>query len=146
VAVGGHGGVGGGLSGGSDLGPDSSPDPSQQTSQDLPCARDPSLWTVYDWRRRYGLEWTKKYGGTAIGGDTEADGKLRDQLDALPDGDRLAAQKRAPAMFAEFLAEPGEPARARHRWSWFVGRFESLRLPMAKQGQAVDSPGYREVG
>lgn len=108
-----------------DLRSGSDPDPDARARTE----RDPAMWTVFDWRRRYGMVWCDRYGGTAIGGDGAADAKLGDLLESLPRADRLAAQARAPAMFAEFLAEEGEPARARHRWSWFVGRFESLRLP-----------------
>lgn len=95
------------------------------------------IWSVWDWRRKYGLVWCEKYGGTAIGGDGAADGKLGDKLASLPVADLLAAQARAPEMFREFLATAGEAAEARHRWSWFVGRWDSLRVPV----QATRSTG-----
>ncbi len=137
----GTGGVGGAPPSGIDPSP-ISPDPSRQSDQDLP--RASGAWSVWDWRRKYGIAWCAKYGGTAIGGDGDADGKLGDLLAGLPLADRLAAQARAAEMFAEFLAEGGEPAKARHRWSWFVGRFEALRVPMAKPTSAP-GPGYREI-
>lgn len=131
-------GVGGGLPSGID--PSGiQPDPSRQSSQDLPRARE--FWNCYDWRRKYGVLWCAKYGGTAIGGDGESDEKLGVMLDELPVSDRMAAQARAQEMFREFLAEGGEPAKARHRWAFFVGRFPALRVPMTKPTEAQ---GYRE--
>lgn len=114
--------------------PDPDPDPNADLDRDTegsPQASDkPSeLWSAYDWRRKYGIAWCEKYGGTAIGGDVMADGKLVAKLEGLDFRERIKAQARAPDMFAEFLAEEGEAANARHRWSWFVGRFDALRVP-----------------
>ncbi len=120
------------MPGGSDLGSISSADPSQHPDQEETRAR-PGVWSVYDWRRKYGVVWCEKYGGTAIGGDSEADRKLGAQLNALPVEGLVAAQARAPEMFREFLAVGGEAAEARHRWSWFVGRWESLRVPAQRR-------------
>ncbi len=126
-----------------DLDPIPSPDPSQQPHPWAPRARAiGELWTVADWRRKYGVLWCEKYGQIAMGGDGQADGKLREQLEALPPAARIEAQGRAPEMFAEFLAEEGEPAKVRHRWSWFVGRFESLRVRQRKPARAAAAGGF----
>jgi uncharacterized protein YdaU (DUF1376 family) len=122
-----------------------SSDPSRQTPQDLPRTRSPGVWSLWDWRRKYGDAWCAKYGGTAIGGDGDADVKLGDLLASLPDADLLAAQARAPEMFREFLAEGGEPAKARHRWSWFVGRFEALRVPLDHAAARKDPKTARSI-
>lgn len=105
------------------------PSPAFQASEsDARSEGSANVWTVFDWRRKYGMVWSKKYGGTAIGGDGKADMRLREILESLPGADLLATQERAQEMFREFLAEGGEAIQARHRWAWFVGRFESLRV------------------
>jgi hypothetical protein len=55
---------------------------------------------------------------------------LGDLLDTLSKADRLAAQARSDDMFAEFLRDDGrEVIKARHPFSWFVARFNGLRVP-----------------
>jgi hypothetical protein len=102
------------------------------------------FWTGWQWRERFGRAWAERYQQLAYGGgdaDAKASGDLRDQLSALPDLERKAAQDRAPAMFAEFLADesPGM-IKARHPFSWFVTRFNGLRVPAQALGPAK-TPG-----
>ncbi|HVX95507.1 MAG TPA: hypothetical protein VHK47_11400 [Polyangia bacterium] len=103
----------------------------------VPPSTDPAgIWTAADWKRQFEAPWLARYGGLAMGGGVsaaKATGDLADQLASLPDADRLAAQERAPQMFAEFLNdESPQIASARHPWSWFVTRFDGLRVPKAK--------------
>lgn len=125
----------------SDSSPPCCSPPDQTRSEDRA-----NVWTVYDWRRRYGGRWCEKYGGLAIGGDGAADGKMREHLEALPVPDLIAAQARAPEMFAEFLATGGEAATARHRWSWFVGRWNALRLPRATDASIPEKAQQSRAG
>jgi hypothetical protein len=97
------------------------------------------IWAAADWKRQFEAPWLARYGGLAMGGGVsaaKATGDLADQLAALPEADRVAAQARAPQMFAEFLAdESPQLVSARHPWSWFVTRFDGLRVPKAKAAQ-----------
>lgn len=131
------GGVGGGLSSGSDPGsgpdqnPDTSPDPSGEPPQEVDRA---GVWSPHDWLRRFGESWSLTFhnGARHYGhaGDGKACGALADLLVELPTADLLAAQERASAMFAEFFADRSrEVVKARHCFSWFVGRWGGLRVP-----------------
>jgi hypothetical protein len=86
-------------------------------------------------------------GGSTAGSRATAD--LSEQLDALPRGERLAAQARAQVMFAEYLgADEPELVRRRHPWPWFVTRFHGLRVPALAarpRGAAAKSDGNTEV-
>jgi len=126
------GGVGGGLSGDrSDLNPEPSPDPSGDPPQRVD--RE-GVWGPDDWLRRFGEAWSLAFcrGARHYGhaGDGKACGALADLLAELPTADLLAAQERASAMFAEFFADRSrELVKARHCFSWFVGRWGGLRVP-----------------
>jgi uncharacterized protein YdaU (DUF1376 family) len=91
------------------------------------------LWPATDWFARFKKAWVDHRGTVSYGGpaaDFRATGELQDELDALAPADRMAAQARAPQMFAEFLGdEDPKVAAARHPWSWFAGRFNGLRVP-----------------
>jgi hypothetical protein len=91
------------------------------------------LWTAFEWERKFEIAWIAKYGGLAMGGGTaaaKATGELADQLDALPETDRQAAQDRSDAMIAEFMGrEDPFTVKNRHGWRWFVADFSSLRVP-----------------
>lgn len=109
---------------------------------------EPDLWPAHVWQRRFGLAWVaaKANGVGTLGGGTEASkasGDLSDQLASLPRTERLAAQARAGAMFAEYLGDDSQGlVKARWPWKWFVQRFDGLRLapPVAPRGSgSVDA-------
>lgn len=88
------------------------------------------VWTPYDWFQRFGIGWRERYASWPSG-DGAASGKLGDLIAALPDdATRIAAQARADAMIAEFMAseDPRTVAR-RHPWSFFVQEWGGLRVP-----------------
>lgn len=90
-------------------------------------------WAASDWHKRFGKAWVEKYGGLAMGGGTaaaKATGELHDMLAELPTSDRAAAETRADVMIADYLgSEKPDLVDARHPWSWFVVRWDSLRKP-----------------
>ena len=104
-----------------------------------PAARDPSatdLWGATRWLELFTSAWEKANKGIFYGrgaGDNTALETLQASLNALPPEGRLAAQIRAPDMFAEFLADDSAKAR-KERWqfSYFVLLFNGLRVAKPK--------------
>ncbi len=94
----------------------------------------PPLWASHHWLRQFKLAWEKRtiVGATAFygdTGDTKASARLHDELERLPQAERLAAQARAPAMLAAFFAEKGDEIRRRHYpFNFFVQSFGALRM------------------
>jgi len=136
------GGVGGALPSGSDLSGFLDPHPVAADPPDraIPVvhAQEPGLWNSDRWLKKFGAAWVKAYRngmGTYGGGapDAKAGAILDDQIRALPLSEAMAAQERAPAMFAEFLADRGKAlVDARHSFAFFVGRWGGLRIPAMK--------------
>jgi hypothetical protein len=99
----------------------------------IPAASASRRWGARDWFERFKKAWaasrrTLSYGGPPA--DFKAVRDLQEMLDALTTTDALAAQERSEAMFEEYLADRGEKlVAARHPWSWFVSRFNGLRIP-----------------
>jgi hypothetical protein len=103
------------------------------------------LWNEHDWRERFGRAWREKYQTAGYGdaGDTKACVALGEVLWKIPTEERLAAQAKAPEMFAEFLAN-GDPrvSNRRHPFLFFVHEWGGLRVgklttaPPAGRGQA----------
>ena len=55
---------------------------------------------------------------------------MREILAKLSLPDAISAQARAQAMLGEFFTDRGDAlVQAGHPWSWFVQRFDGLRLP-----------------
>lgn len=110
---------------------------------------DAKPWSAHDWWMAFGRAWREHYGTVAGpgGGDAaaRATGALGDELGQMTAEGRAEAERRAPAMFREFLAD-ASPAlvKARHPWAWFVPRFGGLMVP-AKQA-APPRVGGIEVG
>ena len=103
-------------------------------------------WTGWQWRVKFASAWCARYGRLAYGGgdaDAKATGDMSDQLAAMPEAERVAAQGRAGEMFAEYLSDesPGT-SKARHPWSWFVQRFQGLVVP---QRRAAVRSQWREI-
>lgn len=95
-----------------------------------PVAIDPRLWPAHRWRDAYGRAWREKYGVTLGGGESaaRATGALADVLAGMPAAERMAAQAKATAMFAELLGdERPDPVARRHPWTFFVARFDEMR-------------------
>lgn len=117
---------------GSGSGPTTIADPPAPT-RSTPSAK---VWNQHDWRDRFGRAWVAKYQTNAYGdaGDTKACVSLGYLLDAFPEHERLAAQDKAPEMFAEFLAntEPRVVSR-RHPFLFFVQEFGGLRVSKRAQ-------------
>lgn len=92
-----------------------------------------AVWNAEGWRRHYTTAWSAKYGVFyADAGDTKALQNLAELLDRYPEDERVAAQTRAPAMFAEFLRrDDGLTAERRHPYLFFVQEFGSLRVGRA---------------
>lgn len=90
------------------------------------------IWSAWDWKNKFGIAWVAKYqtGGYGEVGDSKACGALGLLLETLPAEELLAAQERAPAMFAEFLAsaDPKTVAR-RHPFTFFAQEWGGLRVP-----------------
>jgi len=101
----------------------------------------PKLWTVHEWRDRFGRAWAAKYQTISYGdaGDTKACVALGFVLDALPPAERLAAQAKAPEMFAEFLASASPTVvNRRHPFVFFAQEWGGLRV--ARQATAPPKP------
>lgn len=102
-------------------------------------------WGAEEWFEAFRVSWLTyqqgSYGGRP--NDFAAVGDLRDVLARLPSPEALAAQRRAPQMFAEFFADRSpKVAEARHPWSWFVQRFDGLRFPQKTVGARASPTGY----
>jgi hypothetical protein len=69
---------------------------------------------------------------------------MADALEALPEPERIAAQAKAPAMIAEFLAskDPKVVGR-RHPFAFFVQEWGGLRVP--KRDGANGEVHYRKL-
>lgn len=148
---------------GSDQGKTSqaSPDKSGQVKIDRAPADGPRIgpasaqrrWTARDWFDRFKRAWciernTLSYGGPA--GDFKAVRDLEDTLADLAATDAIAAQERAEAMFSEYFAgSDPKLVEARYPWSWFVPRFNGIRVPRPRKGpdgqagQLIGSPAVR---
>jgi uncharacterized protein YdaU (DUF1376 family) len=90
------------------------------------------LWGTGDWLRRFGSAWAEHYQQIAYGhpGDSKACASLGDVLGVLPESERLAAQEKAPAMFAEFLGRMDpKTVERRHPFAFFVQEWGGLRVP-----------------
>lgn len=103
-----------------------------EAGADTRSGKPSSIWTQHDWLQQFKQAFQHAKGGFYGGGaaDAKATAELGDLLKALPEPDRLAAQRRAPAMFAEYFDDdtPGV-ARARHCFVFFVTRWNGLRMP-----------------
>lgn len=103
----------------------------------------PIRWPASKWLAKFSAAWCAKYGGTSYGGGSataKATAELSDVIGGLTDAEALAAEARADAMIAEFLAgERPNEVRARHPWPFFVAAFIGLRAPMQRP-QARASP------
>jgi hypothetical protein len=89
------------------------------------------LWPAGSWLTRFGVAWAEHYQQLAYGqpGDSKACGPLQGVLDALPESERLAAQEKAPAMFAEFLGRAdSKTVERRHPFAFFVQEWGGLRV------------------
>jgi|SRR5215831_17543035 len=98
------------------------------------------VWSPGEWKRRFGAPWCDKYGWPAYGmaNDGIACGKLGDLLEQLGPDVARAAQAKAGAMFAAFLADDyAELIKAKHPFAWFVQRFGALMV------DAPDRPALR---
>ena len=100
-----------------------------------------SAWTPHEWWTKFGAAWREHYNTMAGpgGGDgaARATGALGEELGRMNAGARAVAERRAPGMFREFLADasPGM-VKARHPWAWFVTRFGGLLVPTKEPAQA----------
>jgi len=98
-----------------------------------------------DWHRNFERAWSAAYNTMALPGGGEAAAKavadLSDQLGKLKSSARSAAERRAPEMFREYLAD-ASPAmvKARHPWAWFVTRFGGLLVPAKPLHAAAPRP------
>jgi hypothetical protein len=101
-------------------------------------------WAPWQWKYKYGIHWSAKYGGAGYGmpGDSRACSTLGDLLDALPDKERRTAQGNAPKMFAEYLKRSGRDAQRRHPFAFFVQEFGGLRVPQ-QEAEPVESFAVR---
>jgi uncharacterized protein YdaU (DUF1376 family) len=100
---------------------------------------DPKIWRAGDWLRKFSKVWADKYELTYGGGTSTAKacGSFGDQLDQLPEAERVDAQGKADEMFRNFFADPSADAQ-RHPFAWFVTRFDSLRSkPQARPPNGV---------
>lgn len=118
----------------------------QEQSEPAGDAGTPKLWSGEDWRVRFAKAWSSAHSDAHYGrgaGDAKASSNLSLMLSALPMGDRVGAQLRAGLIFAEFLADMSPKAvEERHQFSYFVIRFNSIRLPAkaaARAGPARDA-------
>jgi hypothetical protein len=99
---------------------------------------DREIWAAYEWERRFKDAWANdpKYDGQFYRGndaDSRATGDLHEELLRMDRPARLAAQRRAPEMFAEYLGRSRATlVEARHRWRFFVEDFGGLLVPKAK--------------
>lgn len=105
-------------------------------------------WTAGTWLEKYKLAWSAKYSGSFYGqgtSDGKAMGDLSDAIAALSPAEAKQAEQRAPAMFAEYLADesPGL-ARNRHPFSFFVTRWNGLRVPVVDAKGAPPPSPYCE--
>lgn len=120
------------------LSPSSQP-PDPFLGSDRESDREGVYWTAGNWLDRFRIAWSVKYGafygkGTA---DGKATGDLADALAALSSAEVAQAQSRSAAMFAEYLAsETPDLTNARHPFSWFVVRWNGLRVPAQAQSPA----------
>lgn len=109
-----------------------------------PDARARGTWTADQWRIRFAKRWCDKYQQLSMGGGdgaAKATGALHDALAELSAQDRKDAEMRSGGMFDEFLSDESPAVvKARHQWSWFVGRFSGLRVP----AKAAKRPESRE--
>ncbi len=108
---------------------------------------DARIWNEFVWQRKFGTAWSAAYQTLTLPGGGEAATKataaLGDLLGHMTPGQRLAAQDRAPVMFAEFLADRSpRMVKARHPWAWFVTAFNGLLVP-AKEPAAPAAAGER---
>lgn len=122
------------------------PSPSGSTGNPDQTRSTPSakLWNEHEWRERFGRAWAAKYQTIAYGhaGDTKACVSLGYVLGALPVAERLAAQAKAPEMFAEFLAGASPNVVAsRHPFVFFVQDWGGLRVP--RQATAPPKPAEK---
>lgn len=89
-------------------------------------------WASGEWLKLFGEAWCETYRQMAYGaggGDAKACGSLSDLLGSLDLPSRVAAQARAPTMFAEFLADRSpESVKRRHPFAFFVTAFNGLRV------------------
>jgi len=112
-----------------------------------PVAPDQRRWPAEEWFEAFRIQRLTYYQGSYAGrpNDFGAISDLRTILSRLPLDESLAAQKRAPKMFAEYFSDRGEDvAAARHPWSWFVQRFDGLRFPK-KAAPADDRCAYHRA-
>jgi uncharacterized protein YdaU (DUF1376 family) len=104
-------------------------------------APDRSTWTSSDWKRRFGQAWTEAKGGIFYGrggdGDSKACGTLTEILGSLPPEEVSRLQAKAGTLFEMYLAIGGDVARAEHPFSWFVPRFNQLRVQLARTGEGM---------
>lgn len=64
-----------------------------------------------------------------------------DTISGLPEAERLTAQEKAPAMFAEFLGRRDpKTVERRHPFAFFVQEWGGLRVP--KMAVAADVPTH----
>lgn len=114
-----------------------------------PISLEKRRWGAEEWFEAFRMAWLTyceagSYGGQP--GDYRATGDLRDVLRNLALPDALAAQARASTMFAEYFGDhSAEVAAARHPWSWFVTRFNGLRIPK-KAAPADDRCAFHQRG
>lgn len=135
-------------------GPGSDPGPGSEKSVCPAPARDlgttepePGAWTGRWWYEKFKAAWSAEYRGETYRGnltDSNAVAGLADLLAAMTAAERLAAEARAPKMFAEFLGDRDVKVdEARHRWSWFAARFDALRVaqrPVAAKKNGTGPP------
>lgn len=101
---------------------------------------------AHAWLRAFCAAWCERRGAISHNGGigaTKATATLADEIANLSDDAHHAAWLRRGAMFAEFFSDPeNEPAG--FRFSWFVQRFEGLRLPRGNRA-ARPPPAYATI-
>lgn len=93
------------------------------------------IWTAWDWLQEFGAAWRVENDGLTYGnnGDTRSASLLADTLARLPEAELVAAQKKAPEMFAEFLSRTDpKTVERRHPFAFFVTEWGGLRAPKLK--------------
>lgn len=107
---------------------------------------DAELWGAVAWLKAFGSAWLVKYNQLSYGcaGDSKACGALGELLERLPVAERMAAQAKAPEMFAEFFSRTDRVSvERRHPFAFFVQEWGALRVPRLA---AASAPRDLKVG
>ncbi len=110
-----------------------------------PIAPDQRRWPAEEWFQGFRIAWITYAGSASYGGrpnDWRAVGEMRAILEKLSLEDALGAQGRAQGIFGAFFTDPSpDLVSAGYPWSWFVQRFDGLRLPRAARRPANRAEG-----